>query len=197
VGPRSLFGDWPNLQELRLARLTLRIDSPLTYANRREHTGQRLQASCPLVNVSLEKVRIVGRIYHLLEGAYNHLTHLSLVTLGSLQLRDLCQVLTEHGQTLEHLTLIGNQIIDVETADDDGEAGWSGGNSADSWDPRRRARNDLFDRSLAHCVNLTHLSIEPGSLPVHSPSMLFHPLKKLDVLQFSKKDAGGYDFVVW
>lgn len=173
----------------------MRVDDPLTYASRRENAGDRLSALCPLKNVSLEKVRLTGRLYHMLEGAFRHLTHLSLCTVGSLQLRDLCQVLMEHGQSLLNLTLIGNQIIEPDSRDTDGDAGWHG--RGEAWSPGGRAPSSIFDRALGHCVNLNHLSIEPGTLPVYQPSTLFRPLGRLETLQFNKKDASGYDFMVW
>lgn len=190
-----MFGDWPQLQELRLARMVVRVDDPLTYASRRENPNERLAASCPLTTLSLEKVRLVGRMYHILEGAFNHLTILSLKTVGSLQLRDLCQVLMEHGQTLQNLTLIGNQIIEPDARNGDQDAGWGG--RGETWSPGGRAPTSMFDRALAHCVNLVQLQCEPGTLPVYQPATLFKPLVKLEVLQFNKKDASGYDPTVW
>lgn len=131
----------------------------------------------------------------MLEGSFNNLTHLSLCTVGSLQLRDLCQILMEHGESLLSLTLIGNQIIEPDFRNGDGDAGWNG--RGEAWNPGGRAPSSVFDRALAHCVNLTHLSVEPGTLPVYQPSTLFRPLGKLETLQFNKKDASGYDPVVW
>ncbi|KAK9899298.1 hypothetical protein P389DRAFT_46759 [Cystobasidium minutum MCA 4210] len=194
-GPRSLFGDWPHLREVRLARLSLRVDDPLTYANRRERAGDRLSAGCPLTYLSLEKVRLHGRLYHALEGAFHHLTTLSLQTVGSLQLRDLCQILMEHGQSLLNLTLIGNQIIEPDARSGDQDAGWGG--RGEEWVPGGRAPTNVFDRALGHCVNLTSLSCEPGMLPVYQPSTLFRPLVKLETLQFNKREASGYDPTVW
>lgn len=101
----------------------------------------------------------------------------------------------EHGESLLSLTLIGNQIIEPDFRNGDGDAGWNG--RGEAWNPGGRAPSSVFDRALAHCVNLTHLSVEPGTLPVYQPSTLFRPLGKLETLQFNKKDASGYDPVVW
>lgn len=190
-----MFADWPHLKEIRFARLSLVVHDPLTHANLREHAGARLSASCPLTTVSLEKVRLHGRLYHALEGAFHHLTTLSLQTVGSLQLRDLCQILMEHGQSLQTLTLIGNQIIEPAARSDDHDVGWSG--RGEEWSPGSRAPSNIFDRALAHCVNLVNLSCEPGTLPVYQPSTLFRPLGKLETLQFNKRAAAGYDTSAW
>ena len=173
----------------------LDIEDPNVYMNGQHHGDGPRIARCPLTNLALEKVRLRGRIWHMLEGAHNRLTHLSLVSVGSLQLRDLCQTLTEHGQSLTHLVLIGCQLAGADMRsgpfynggpDDDSE-GWGPGGG----------RHGAFDRALSACVKLVHLSIEPGNLPVFQPGILFRALAKLETLEFNKKDVNAYDASAW
>lgn len=158
----GLFGSWPNLAKLSITRVRLNIESPNSY-DRRSSASSRI-ARCPLTHLSLEKVRLDGRIYHMLGGAMGRLTHLSLKTIGSLSAVDLCQVITEHEATLTNLTLIALQVVDSPLDDDDDddsddEWAWGGGSTPI---PKKQGQRATFDRAMNACVNLTHLDIEPG-----------------------------------
>lgn len=75
AGPRAVFGSWPALAKLTIARVALIIESPHAVSRRGEPAGR--PARCPLTHLTLENCRLDGRIYHMLEGAFGGLTHLS------------------------------------------------------------------------------------------------------------------------
>jgi hypothetical protein len=110
-------------------------------------------------------------------------------------------VLTDHGATLTHLTLAACDIKDADAAPEDEENFGNNGNwghqNGGNWTAGQRASHGAFDRALSACMNLIHLSIEPGSYPVFAPSLLFRPYEKLESLEFNMRNAGGYDYSAW
>ena len=167
--------------------MVLRICSFDTYA--REETDSSNPPQCPLSCLSLDKVRLIGRMHDMLHNA--RLTHLSLLTIGSLYLEDLCQVLTDHGNTMSHLTIANCEIIDNESI----QEGSNGGSRL--WRAGQRPSHGAFDQALSACLNLLHLSIEPGNCPVFAPKTLFRPLCKLDSLELNTHSTQAYEFECW
>lgn len=80
-----MFGSWKSLKEVTLARIVLKIHSSDTYA--RGLSDSTYPAKCPLQKLKMEKVRLLGRLVDVLEGAKGHLTQLSLLSIGSLSLK--------------------------------------------------------------------------------------------------------------
>lgn len=160
-----------------------------------------MKASCPLTHVRLEKVRLAGYLSHMLQGAAGTLTHLTLIQLGALHLRDLCKVLSKHCRTLTNLVLVGNQLDDESDDDfedilsdfDDGRDRYESGNHRNSISYTSSAQ---FDAALASCVHLVSLALEPGALPVKQPGTLFASLSKLEVVELNNKNT-DYEVATW
>lgn len=197
-GQRAILGDWRNLKEVSLARLILKVHSSEGFS--RGVSDSTRPARCPLEKLTLFKVRLYGSVSDILEGGRGSLTHLSLIEVASVNLKDLCLVLTEHGATLLHLTLASCRLVNTETVptlmdQEDEFDNWA--SSGPDWTPGNQARHDAFDRAISACVNLTHLSIEPGSLPIYSPSTLLLGQKKLEVLETNIRNTRAYDRQWW
>ena len=138
---------------------------------------------------------------------------------GEIRLADLCRVLTAHGGSLTDLRIITCKIIRGHDSDfDDSTAAsagdtWGTGHDEDddeevgnSWGTPHRSNNSQtskrsagkFEKSLSACLNLTHLSIEPGCIPMdRAPTQLFQTLTKLESLEWNKKNTGNLAPEVW
>lgn len=208
-----MFGHWPKLVEFSHARGILRIERPYSQngsADDDEHT----QSVCPLKKLTLEVIRLDGRLSHILAGAKGHLTHLVLVKVAVIQLGDLCRVLLRCGGSLVELKVIGCKLSDsgndsdMEDGDDAHTGTWEGQDDNnmenDAWVSSGPKANDSsrklgrFEKALGTCVNLTSLSIEPGAIPVETaPITLFKPLKKLETLMWNKRGISNIAPEVW
>ena len=202
-----MFGDWPNLAELSIARGIFRIEP--SYSNSNNNSDDESHAVCPLKKLSLEVIRLDGRLFHALQGAQGTLTHLSFVKVGVIQLADLCRVLTGHGGSLLDLRIISCRIangghdsdFDDSPNDNQGDSWGSASGNDDNWTTSGGNDNrklGAFEKALSACLNLTHLSIEPGCIPVDSaPVNLFRPLAKLETLEWNSKHIKALQPPVW
>lgn len=151
----------------------------------------------------------------MLTGAKGHLTHLSLMKVGTIELGDLCRVLIRCGSSLQELKIVGCRIAnsgndsDLESDSEDPKGNdWQDQDESqtdnDAWvssGPKQSKSNrklGRFEKALSHCVNLTNLVFEPGSIPVETaPIALFKPLQKLETLTWNKRHVNNLAPEVW